>query len=256
MQEEEQQATWRKIHQRIQSPILDDFPYKNLDPKDFDRLMADGWWDYGSYCCRHNFIILEQNVQGIYPLRVRLSHFSLAHSRSLRKIARRAERFRFTISEPIITPEKEAIYAEHRSRISPPHMDTLAEYLAPYQITKYKRLKEISLYADQQLVACSYINVGKNSAASLYCLFKEKYQKYSLGFLTMLLEIAYCIRQGMQYYYPGYCCDVPSRFDYKRRLPAIEYYDWDFEGWLQQPKGWMKFLGYDDNPLPGDETSD
>ena len=56
--------------------------------------------------------------------------------------------------------------------------------------------------------------------------------KYSLGIFTMLVEIRYCIEQGMAYYYPGFYPKGSSMFDYKLRPGQIEFFRPKEEKWL------------------------
>jgi len=42
----------------------------------------------------------------------------------------------------------------------------------------------------------------------------------------MILELEYAIRKGYTYYYHGYCYDVASFYDYKKRFLAMESYNW------------------------------
>ncbi|GIW37638.1 MAG: hypothetical protein KatS3mg074_036 [Meiothermus sp.] len=41
---------------------------------------------------------------------------------------------------------------------------------------------------------------------------------------------------GKAFYYPGYAYKEPSEYDYKKRLGALEYFDWK-GNWLKYPAG-------------------
>jgi arginine-tRNA-protein transferase len=58
-------------------------------------------------------------------------------------------------------------------------------------------------------------------------MFDPDFSKRGLGHFTILEEIAYARSEGLKYYYIGYVYDVPSFYDYKKRLPALEAFDWN-----------------------------
>jgi leucyl-tRNA---protein transferase len=76
------------------------------------------------------------------------------------------------------------------------------------------------------LVAASYLDVGREGASSVYACFDPDESARSLGTATFLWEIAYAQRRGCRYLYPGYVYDVASPYDYKKRLGALEAFDW------------------------------
>lgn len=57
-------------------------------------------------------------------------------------------------------------------------------------------------------------------------MFDLEYGAYSLGIYTMLLEIEYSKAKGHDHYYHGYCYDIKSFYDYKKKFPATEWFDW------------------------------
>ena len=82
-----------------------------------------------------------------------------------------------------------------------------------------------------QLIAYSYFDLGSNSAASIIGIYDPKLATFSLGYYTMLLEMQYCIEQGIRYYYPGYLVPGYDRFDYKLRLGPMQYYELRSDDW-------------------------
>ena len=63
-------------------------------------------------------------------------------------------------------------------------------------------------------------------------MYDPEYDRYSLGFYTMLLEIEYCMELGLKFYYPGYVVPGYSRFDYKLRIGDVDYFDLYSKEWL------------------------
>ncbi|MCB0579373.1 MAG: arginine-tRNA-protein transferase, partial [Phaeodactylibacter sp.] len=70
--------------------------------------------------------------------------------------------------------------------------------------------------------------------ASIMGIYDPDYNRHSLGFFTMLMEIDFCMQRGMEFFYPGYVVPGYSRFDYKLRIGRaedIEYFDLRTQGW-------------------------
>ena len=91
---------------------------------------------------------------------------------------------------------------------------------------------EFLAWDGEQLVAASYFDLGENSIASILGIYHPNYAQYSLGYFTMLMEVAYGLEHGYRYFYPGYIVPGYSRFDYKLRVGPMEYFDLQTESWL------------------------
>ena len=94
--------------------------------------------------------------------------------------------------------------------------------------------QEICIYHEEKLVACSFFDLGKKSLTSIVGIYHPDYQKDSLGFYTMLLEIEYGVQQGYDYYYPGYLVPYYPKFDYKTRIgkpEEVEFFDLRTDTW-------------------------
>ncbi len=90
----------------------------------------------------------------------------------------------------------------------------------------------VRVYDENQLVAFSVFNLGKRSIYSSQGIYDPRFQKYSLGFFTMLAEIRYGQEQGRLFFYPGYIVPGYSEFDYKQRVGDLEYYLLSEQRWL------------------------
>jgi arginine-tRNA-protein transferase len=82
---------------------------------------------------------------------------------------------------------------------------------------------ECAVYLDNRLVAISFVDIGRNSMASIMCCFAKDQEKSSLGIYTMLLEMEFAKNRGLTYYYPGYVMDFSDAFAYKLSLGAAEW---------------------------------
>jgi arginine-tRNA-protein transferase len=91
---------------------------------------------------------------------------------------------------------------------------------------------EIAVYDHQKLIACSFFDRGFNSIASIFAMYHPDYEKYSLGYFTLLAEIDYANTNGYSYFYPGYVVPGNKRFDYKLRIGPVEFFELKSEKWL------------------------
>ena len=73
---------------------------------------------------------------------------------------------------------------------------------------------------------------GFNAIASIFAMYHPDYEKYSLGYFTLLAEIDYAINHGYTYFYPGYVVPGNKRFDYKLRIGQVAFYDLKSEKWI------------------------
>jgi len=87
---------------------------------------------------------------------------------------------------------------------------------------------EVAIYEGDDLVAFSLFDLGMSSATSISGIYHPAYARFSLGYWTMLLEIAYAQEQKKLHYYPGYVVPGIDKFDYKLResaaVPKIRIY--------------------------------
>jgi arginine-tRNA-protein transferase len=82
-----------------------------------------------------------------------------------------------------------------------------------------------------ELVALSFLDVGVESASSVYGVFEPELGRRSLGVLTMLKEIEHSRARGCRWYYPGYATQGSSAYDYKKQFGALEFLDWASGEW-------------------------
>ena len=54
------------------------------------------------------------------------------------------------------------------------------------------------------------------------------------GEMMILHSIEFSRKRNCRYYYPGYAYQEPFAYDYKKRLRALEFLDWN--------RGWSPYL--------------
>ena len=203
-----------------------------LSPESLDWHLAKGWYRMGSTIFTTHFLFFKNRPYSAVWIRIDLQEF--AFSKSQRRLLRKnAQLFEVAIAPRTIDEEREELYdryaADFDGRLSPTIADSLEDYggdvvFNTHEVTVRERVS-------RQLVACSYFDLGDDSAASILGIFDPQLRTFSLGYYTMLLEMEYCLDRGFRYYYPGYVVPDYRRFDYKLRLGPAQYYDVRTERW-------------------------
>lgn len=210
------------------------FPQR-LSPARYDAFLASGWFRGSVMLYKMDLLCIEGDVRSVVNIRLDLEkHLS---RKSQRKLIRKVEE-KFTVTYGLAQPNanKEALYAQMKSRFKGFIHPTLNDYLNSGFHQEVFNTREVCVYDDGKLIAVSYFDCGEKSLASLVGLYDENYAEYSLGIYTMLKELQFGLRHGYRWYYPGYVLDRSSPFDYKLRLGEFEYYN---------PKQrWARFEGF------------
>ncbi|MEM1216065.1 MAG: arginine-tRNA-protein transferase, partial [Bacteroidota bacterium] len=128
--------------------------------------------------------------------------------------------------------EKEALYQLYRANFQGYIARSLVESLLEEEDYNIYNTVEAQIYDGDTLVGLSFFDVGEDAVSSILGIYHPRYQQYSLGYYTMLLEMEYCRRQQIRYYYPGYVVPGYTRFDYKLRIGAVDYLSLAEGGWL------------------------
>ncbi len=225
-----------RTHRVFLQEIIDE--RKNLyplAPRELDELLAKGWRLLGFGIVRHNYGINNDELCLTIPLRIRISD-PLMLSRSQRKLLRRNKHLKVRV-EPIIqiTEEKEKLFFKHTKRFRSSVPTSIFSFLCPDPKIPAPGV-ELCVYEGDQLIACSYMHLGKKAVSATYCFFDPDFSHYRLGIYTMLLEMDLCHKMNKKFYYHGYCYDEPSQFDYKLGFYGLEYMNWKTECWHPLPR--------------------
>ena len=203
-----------------------------LSPDSLDEHLARGWYRMGASIFTTHFLFFNRRPFSAIWIRVDLQNFRF--SKSQRKLLRRNAQFFETDARPrVIDGEREELYERYMQdfdgRLSPSISDSLEDYgessvFSTYETTVRERVSG-------KLVAVSYFDLGNTSAASILGVYDPELKSFSLGYYTMLLEVQYCLDNGLRYYYPGYVVPGYDRFDYKLRIGPSQYFDIQTESW-------------------------
>lgn len=211
------------------SLIFEQSDIEKVSAKELDYYLASGWRHFGRHFFRYNLSIHQEEVCRVFPLRINLADYQ--HRQSFKKIWRKNQDFKVVIQPLVVTAEKLQLFEVHRAKFTENSPQSLYDFISPLANTPIHPY-EVSVYDQDRLIACSFLDVGGESTSSIYGMFDLDYHAYSLGIYTMLVEIMYSKEQGKKHYYHGYCYDISSFYDYKKKFPATEWFDWQ-GNWLR-----------------------
>ncbi len=220
--------------------IYESNPISSLQERNFDMLLQNGWRFLGTSVLRHSFSMHYGVEVFTIPGRIRLANFYL--SKSQRKLLRLGNRdLLIELGPKQVNASDEKLFELHKARFddSPPTcLSSMVAYDSQvpckgYAVRVYCEYEALPQIKANQHIATSFFHVGSNSADASYCIYdpSEAWAKYSLGNLTMLIEILHCQQLGLEYYYVGYWYNVPSRFDYKANFHGLERFK-EFREWV------------------------
>lgn len=213
-------------------PYLNEyFLADQVEPEAMDRLWAEGWRHFGEYFFRHS----QTRSQTVLPLRVRLAGFVLR--RSQERVLKKNQDIQLKLQPAFVNVQVEALFARHKTRFSHSIPQSIYNFISRHPAHIPCRCHSLTLYHQGRLVGISYLDEGVQATSSVYQCFDPDLSRRSLGILMIVHSILLSRAWGKAYYYPGYAYLEPSEYDYKKRLGALEYFDWR--------GNWLEF---EDNP--------
>lgn len=199
-----------------------------------DRLWESGWRHFGSTFFRYNISLDEGGVRSITPLRLNLDKFVL--SKSQRRVLRKNEDVHCEFAPATLSMQARMMFQRHKARFKDNVPEELDTFLSESPATVPCPCQECRVYLGQDLIAVSYLDLGRETTSAVYGLFEPEHAGRSLGTLTMLKEIEHSLALGHRYYYPGYATHEPSPYDYKKQLHGLEVLNWETGTWADLPR--------------------
>jgi len=190
-----------------------------------DALLADGWRHFGSFFFRQRQSIHNDELVHVQPVRIRLADYQ--HKKRHRKLLRKNDSTRVLFAPANIDAHKMKLFEQHKTRFQEHTPHSIYDFLSQEPALAPTRMVECQLWDDDYCYAVSFLDVGSKSTSSVYAMFDLSYSDRSPGIHTLLAEIDYSIRQQKEFLYLGYAYDQPSFYDYKKRFPQLEKYDWE-----------------------------
>ncbi|HEX9961865.1 MAG TPA: hypothetical protein VGB00_13080 [Pyrinomonadaceae bacterium] len=198
--------------------------------ENIDDYWANAW--QSGYCDFHrwNFDVYKGRYRKAFPTRYKLRDF--VFTKSLRRVLKKNQDLKTVIRPLRITPEKSRLHDIHYflRHHKPPRKSLPEAY--KYTVHYPSKLMELCVFKENKLVACSIFEVGARAMVSNIAFWDLKEASRGLGILTILLEVQYALRHGMNWYYLGFYYKQNPNYQYKTRFGGLQLYDWDNEHWI------------------------
>jgi len=217
---------------------------KRLKPEELDAYLAAGWFRMGQSIFTTEFVLFAGRIYRTIWLRCVLQQFDGGTTFS--KLKKRNRDLRVTLKPAEITPEHEHLFELYRQHVSFDTAPSLAHLLFGYvfEPTHIYRTFEINLHDGDTLVACTYFDVGKNSAEGISAYYHPAYRQRSLGKYLIYIQIEWCRQNGFTYFYPGYFVPGYPHLDYKLQIGSdcLEFF-------VPDEMNWYAISEYEDEPI-------
>ena len=187
-------------------------------------MLANGWFRNQQYVQTTLGRFVENTWKSCLMLRIPLKGF--VWKKRLRKLYRQNTRiFEVNIQPYIPRQETENLWQNFKSNVHKwQKIPSLSDHILKGNYSSAFNTFEVSIYNGSDLVAFSLFDMGYKSIASLEAAYDISYRNNSLGVFTMLVEIAFCTENGIDYYYPGFYPKDTPMFDYKLRPGNAEFF--------------------------------
>jgi arginine-tRNA-protein transferase len=199
---------------------------RSLSPDDFDVLLAQGFRRQGRLLYRPECAGCGECV----PIRVPVAAF--APSRSQRRLLRRAaDLYQVAVGPPSPRSEHVELFNRHARRVSPSAQPLDEARYREFLIESATRTLQLEYRLGGRLVGASYLDLGRQTASSIYCFWDPDFAALSPGTFSVLCELGFCRANRLAHYYLGYWVrDCPS-MAYKSRFRPCEVLDWRRGNW-------------------------
>jgi leucyl-tRNA---protein transferase len=205
-------------------PVDEYFVSISKTPEQMDVLWESGWRHFGPLFFRYSYSEQNGPRQIVQPLRVRLDRFAI--TKKHRRVLRKNEYLEVKTGPPVLDAEREQLFERHKSRFKTNVPECLRNFLGPDLRIYPCSILELAVLQEGEMIAASYLDLGRRGASSVYAFFDPAHSRRSLGILTMLHEVRIAAEHGCAYYYPGYAFHERSAMDYKKQFPGTEWFDW------------------------------
>jgi arginyl-tRNA--protein-N-Asp/Glu arginylyltransferase len=199
-----------------------------LSYEDLDSLLEKGYRKFGKFFFKPACPSCSKCV----PIRIPVD--KITPSKSQRRSIRKAENVEVTFSELTFTDEIFRIYCEHSQKFE--NKECSIDHFIQSFYERSGPALQSNYFLDKTLIAVGFIDHSSNAFSSVYFIYRNGYEKLSLGTVSVFMECNEALRRGLSYYYLGYYVSENHSMNYKNRFAPHELYDWENQRWYQPPK--------------------
>lgn len=180
-----------------------------------DEYLANGYYRMRQFMFTTFYIEYEEQLHDVFWLRTLVRQVNLTQVG--KKLFKQNKQFTHQVKPFAITAEHEELFSRYREHVSFVHTPTIHENLMGEAQPEHTifNTKLIEVRDGEKLIAFGYFDEGEQAIMGLLNVYDPEYKKHSLGKFLILLKLAYCQQQKIEFYYTGYIALGLHHFDYK-----------------------------------------
>ncbi len=207
----------------------------HISPASLDHYLERGWFRVGRHLMTRRYQVIERRVRGVVWTRLPLGDY--AFRKGLRRLLDRTRRdFRVSVGPMALDEAAHDVFRRHRqSRSWGRDGAELIDFLGGEAVLDHFPTREIRIHDGDRLAAYGLYDQGAVGIQSLVGAFDPAYERASLGFATLLIEIDEGMKAGLAYHYTGDVVFEPNMMQhYKWRVGHLEILHPDTLSWCSQ----------------------
>ncbi len=185
---------------------------ERIDPARFDALLAKADRRVGRSLYRPTC----PDCDACQAIRVPVKSFR--PSRSQRRAEKRNSDVVLRVAPPAVDAQRLALFNAHKLERGLASHPTPAEHYLHWLVLSCVETLEFSYWCGDRLLAVSVVDLGVTSMSSVYHYFDPRESRRSLGVYSVLAEIDWMRKNGLDFYYLGLFIEACRAMNYKSRF--------------------------------------
>jgi arginine-tRNA-protein transferase len=199
--------------------FFEEYLLEDISENEFEYLLAHGMRHFGDYYFRPRCRACHECI----PIRLRTEDFQM--NRSQKRALKSCESVQIKVGVPRYSPEKFAIYLQHKKRFNPLQDDVEDEQnfrLSFYVHTPFGI--EFEYYRNGKLIGAALADVTRKSFSAIYTFYVQSDIRQSLGTFSILKQIEFAKQRKIKFFYLGYFIEKNKSLAYKANYQPNEVY--------------------------------
>jgi arginine-tRNA-protein transferase len=205
-------------------------PYKNINSKNFDGLINEGFRRSGQYVYKPNC----KSCNACVPIRLLASKFIA--NRSQKRAANYLKKLTVKILPLNFNKEHYELYVHYQNKR---HLDTgksedeIGDY-NDFLIKSNVESKLVEFRLGSELKIVTIVDIVNDGISAVYTFYDCSNRKLSLGTISIMWLISFCKKQNLSFLYLGYWINESKKMKYKTNFKPYELL---LEGVWQEASG-------------------
>ncbi len=208
-----------------------------------DLALYNGWFRMAQLFFTNQYICFDAVMYRTVWLRNKIKSYK--SGKTISNLHKRNQRFRYDCKPLQLLDAHHNLYTKYKNFMPFDMSISLQSLLFDFAQTDCFNTYQIEIYDNEKLIGCSFFDVGNNSAEGISSIYDPDYTKHSIGKYLIYLQIEYCKKNNIEYFYPGYFVPYYPAFDYKLGIAndCLEYY-------CNTSKSWKSIQDYCTETIP------